>query len=404
MSHRRTGDLKLIQELNRSIILDAIRKSGPISRSKIAKLNKISPTTVTSAVNELIKEGLVYEGETGISSGGRKPILVHFRPDSRYIVAVSVTNSVIELGKLNLRPEVCEKQCFQVSSRKGEELLAYLVERIDAFINSLSDFDKCIGISIITPGIVDHRKGVIRYNSKLEWMDVPLKQIVENRCRIKTWLENDSNALALAEKEIGHYRDSENLLYVVIGEGVGAGIVLNGSIFRGLQGGAGELGHTIVERGGIRCECGNKGCLENYVSWPVVYSRIVSSLRNRKHTKMIEMADGNFSKITPSLFLKAAEEGDGLAEDILEDTASYLSTGLINIVNLFNPDFIILGGELVNQNEMLISKVNNIVAEQGLQSNISPLKIVASSLGADFELLSAANIVLHDQFKFTLCS
>lgn len=404
MSQRRTGDLKLIQELNRSIVFETIRRFGPISRSEIAKKNRISPTTVTSAVNELMKIGFVSEGKTGASSGGRKPILVHFSPNSRYIIGVSVTNSLITVGKLNLKPQVCRKQSVEVGSRKGNALVEYLLAFIDQFLQELPDLDQCIGISIVTPGIVDYESGVIRYNSKLEWMDAPLKNAVETRFGLKAWLDNDTNAVALAEKEIGHHQDCKNLFYIMVGDGVGAGIVLNGAVFRGQHGGAGEFGHTTVERGGIRCECGNKGCLENYVSWPVILSRVVSFVKMKGYTRMVEMAEGKVSQVSPAILLEAAEAGDRLAIDILEDTASYLSTGIINIVNLFNPDLVILGGDLTRGDKTLISMVNRLVLNQGLKTSTNQLKIDASSLGENFELLSAANVVLHDQFRFSLSS
>lgn len=402
MSRKRTGDLKLIQELNRSIIFETIRKYGPISRSEIAKKNHISPTTVTSAVNELIRSGFVQEGKPGASRGGRKPILVHFSPNSRFIIGVSITNSMVAIGKLNLQMEVCSKQTFSVGSYKGEALIDYLLDLIDRFLQTVSDLDKCIGISIVTPGIVDYESGIIRYNSHLMLKDVPLKERVEARCNLNVWMDNDSNAVALAEKEIGDYNEFENIFYIIIGDGVGAGIVLSGKVFRGYHGGAAEFGHTIVERGGIRCECGNKGCLEKYVGWPAIYSRIISSIAGNSYTNMTDMVDGELSDISPSVFLKALEGKDRLALNIMEDTASYLSTGIINIVNLFNPDLILLGGEVARENHFLMERVNELVAEQALKTNMNGLKICSSSLGKDFELISAANLVLHDQFQFSL--
>lgn len=404
MNQRRTGDLKLIQELNRSIVFDTIRKYGPISRSEIAKRNKISPTTVTSAVNELLKGGWVYEGEQGASSGGRKPILLHFSPDSHFIIGVSITNSSLFIGKLNIEAKLCEHRSYEVDGKKGAALIDDLLDQIESFLQAQSDLEKCIGISIVTPGIVDYESGVIRYNSKLMLIDVPLKEMVEKRLGVKTWLDNDTNAIALAEKEIGRYDDSENLLYIMIGEGVGAGIVLNGKVFRGNQGGAGEFGHTTVERGGIRCECGNKGCIENYVSWPALYSRIITSVTRKQQTEMIEMTSGNLDQITPEILLKASRNRDRLAVDILEDTASFLSTGIINIVNLFNPDLIILGGEVARNNDFLVSKVKEIVINQALKTNTDALEVDGSSLGEHFDLIAAANIVLHEQFAFSLSS
>jgi predicted NBD/HSP70 family sugar kinase len=151
---QRTGDLKLIQELNRSIILRTIRHYGPISRSEIAKKNKISPTTVTAAVKELIRQGLVYEDGIGVSTGGRKPVLVRFSSDSKFIIAVAITNSSIKVAEMNLEAKVRRQ----------------------------------------------------------------MKEMVEKQFKLKTWLENDANAIALAEKRFGAYRKFKNLIYITIGD------------------------------------------------------------------------------------------------------------------------------------------------------------------------------------------
>lgn len=157
----------------------------------------------------------------------------------------------------------------------GELLIDYFLKAIGQFLEKYSD-KKCIGISIVSPGFIDVDKGIIYENTKLKLKDIPLKEIVEKKFKLKTWLENDANAIALDEKQFGAYRKFKNLVYVTIGDGVGAGIIVNGSIFRGGNGGTGELGHTSIDRNGIHCDCGNRGCLENYVSWLAIYSKLSS--------------------------------------------------------------------------------------------------------------------------------
>jgi len=228
---QKTGNLKLIQELNRSIILKTIRHHGPISRSEIAKKNKISPTTVTAAVKELIYQGLVYEDGVGVSTGGRKPVLVRFSSDSKFIIAVAITNSSIKIAEMNLEAKVRRQKIFPVY---GKLVIDYLLKSIDRFLEEYSDLTKCIGISIVSPGIVDVDKGIIYENTKLKLKNIPLKEIVEKQFKLKTWLENDANAIALAEKRFGAYRKFKNLIYITISDGVGAGIIVNGSIFRSI--------------------------------------------------------------------------------------------------------------------------------------------------------------------------
>lgn len=401
---QKTGNLKLIQELNRSIILKTIRHYGPISRSEIAKRNKISPTTVTAAVKELICQGLVYEDGVDVSTGGRKPVLVRFSSDSKFIIAVAITNSSIKIAEMNLEAKVRRQKVFPVYNLTGKLVIDYLLKSIGQFLEEYSDLTKCIGISIISPGIINVDKGIIYENTKLKLKNIPLKEMVEKQFKLKTWLENDANAIALSEKRFGAYRKFKNLIYITIGDGVGAGIIVNGSIFRGCRGGAGEIGHTSIDRNGIPCDCGNTGCLENYVSWPAICSKVLSSVAQGKHTMMLELVKGDINRITPSIFRDALKKDDQLAKEIMKDTAAYLATGMVNLVNLLNPDIIILGGKVAYDNHFLLSQVKKLVFQKALNILTDKLEICPTSLEKDFRMIAAATIPLQEIFHFSISS
>jgi len=401
---QRTGDLKLIQELNRSIILKTIRHYGPISRSEIAKKNKISPTTVTAAVRKLLQQGLVCEDGVGVSTGGRKPVLVRFSSDSKFIIAVAITNSSIKIAEMNLEAKVRRQKVFPVYNLTGKLVIDYLLKSIGQFLEEYSDLTKCIGISIISPGIINVDKGIIYENTKLKLKNIPLKEMVEKQFKLKAWLENDANAIALAEKRFGAYRKFKNLIYITIGDGVGAGIIVNGSIFRGCRGGAGEVGHTSIDRNGIPCDCGNTGCLENYISWPAICSKVLSSVAQGKHTMMLELVKGDINRVTPSIFRDALKKNDQLAKEIMKDTAAYLATGMVNLVNLLNPDIIILGGKVAYDNQFLLSQVKKLVFQKALNILTDKLEICPTSLEKDFRIIAAATIPLHEIFHFSISS
>jgi len=401
---QKTGNLKLIQELNRSIVLKTIRHYGPISRSEIAKRNKISPTTVTAAVRKLLQQGLVCEDGVGVSTGGRKPVLVKFSSDSKFIIAVAITNSSIKIAEMNLEAKVRRQKIFPVYNLTGKLVIDYLLKSIGQFLEEYSDLTKYIGISIISPGIIDVDKGIIYESTKLKLKNIPLKEMVEKQFKLKTWLENDANAIALAEKRLGAYGKFKNLIYITISDGVGAGIIVNGSIFRGRRGGAGEVGHTSIDRNGIPCDCGNTGCLENYINWPAIYSKVLSSVAQGKHTMMLELVKGDISRITPSIFRDALKKDDQLAKEIMEDTATYLATGIVNLVNLFNPDIIILGGKVAYDNRFLLSQVKKLVFQQALTILTNKIEICSTSLRDDFRMIAAATIPLQEIFHFSVSS
>ncbi len=403
---QRTGDLKLIQELNRSIILKTIQNYGPISRSVIAKKNKISSTTVTAAVKKLIKQELVYEEGEGKSTGGRKPILLRFSSDSKFIIALAITNSAIKIAETNLETKINRQEIYPVNELTGKPFIDYLLKSIGQFLEIYpnSNLKKCIGISVTSPGIISVDKAVIYENTKLKLKNVPLKEIIQKKFKLKVWLENDTNAIVLAEKSFGAYKKLKNLVYITISDGVGAGIIVNGHIFRGHSGGTGEFGHTSIDRNGILCDCGNRGCLENYINWSAIYSKVLASVANGKHTMMVELTKGDIKQITPYIFRDALEKNDQLAKEIMTETAAYLATGIVNIVNLLNPDVIILGGKLAYDNHFLISEVKKIVFKQALNILTDKLEICSISLGKDFRIIASAAIPLKEIFHFSISS
>ncbi|MFB5190607.1 ROK family transcriptional regulator [Alicyclobacillus fastidiosus] len=401
---KRTGDLKLMQELNRYLILDVIRKSGPISRVKIAERVGVSPTTVTSAVNDLIEEGFVEEIGSGESSfhGGRKPILLRFCPNNYFLVCVSISNSAIVLGESNLDAEISSKQVYPMNGSLGEAIVEKMLNALEDFLSRYTDLTRCIGISIVAPGIIDATQGLLLYNTKLYLHNVDVKGIVEERFGLNVWFDNDANALVLAERDLGQAQSTDNVLFVTIGDGIGAGAIVNGSVFRGSKGGAGEFGHITIDRNGIRCECGNAGCLENYVSWPSIYAKIYASIVRGIPTVISDLIQGDLNRITPEVYLTALEQHDKVATEILEETADYLATGLVTLTNMFNPSAIILGGELFQGNHYFLERVSEQVLKNALNILNDDLIIRFTSLGEDDKLLGAAAVALNDVFHFSL--
>jgi N-acetylglucosamine repressor len=192
------------------------------------------------------------------------------------------------------------------------------------------------------------------------------------------------------------------LLYVYIGGGVGAGIVINDTILRGSRGGAGEFGHTSVNRNGIRCECGNVGCLENYVNWPAIRNRWYAEASMDQRTRLLELAKGDITTISPDHFSAALKEEDSVALAVMEDTVSLLGAGVVNMVNLFNPDVVILGGNVLYGNELMMNSLKAYIQQHALGFSTSSLEICSGSLGENAELIGAASILLQDVFQFTL--
>ncbi|WP_066189693.1 MULTISPECIES: ROK family transcriptional regulator [Gracilibacillus] len=405
MKKHRTGDLKFIQQLNESVVLEVIREKGPISRSKIAKVLEVSPTTVTSAVNLLMAKELVVEDGIGISSGGRKPVLLRFNPTAHSIIGVSVTNTKITIAVLDLHGNIRKREVHPTNYAKGKVMVELLVTKVSQFVQLYEDLPHCQGISVVLPGIIDAQHGTVSYNSKLDLFDVPLAKIIEEQIHLPVFIDNDANALVLSEYYFGSFTHYKNLIYITIDEGIGSGIMINGQIFRGSNGSSGEIGHTSVVPDGMKCECGSRGCLENYVSWPVIYAKIVAAMMaNAIQSTMYTMIGGDIRKLTPEVFLKALQEEDPLALRIMQEMVRYLSIALKNYIHLFDPEAIILSGSVVQGNQLLVEQLQQAVKKKVIPNLRSKINIQLTPLGSENRMVGAAAVLFNNKFRFTFAA
>ncbi|MBE3572485.1 MAG: ROK family transcriptional regulator [Moorella humiferrea] len=395
-TRRGPADLKLLQEMNRAQVLEIIRAYGPIARVDIARKTHLSPTTVASLVNDLIVEGWVRSAGEGESRGGRKPTLLEFNAKAGYIIAVDVTDSLLTIARTDLNARELEEERSVPHKVTGEALAELIGVTVGSLIDSMKARKLNIaGIGISTPGLVDADTGIVRYSLKLNWMDLPLGSMLKKRFDLTVYVENDTNAAALGEKWFGAGRPFENMVYVTVGSGVGAGLILGGRIFRGITGSAGELGHMSIDKGGERCECGNIGCLENLVAWPAVWARVTKAMKRGVPTVITELVD-NIDQVTPEILNKAAWAGDQLAVNALTEAGVSLGIGLANLVNLLNPEAIILGGELIGKDSFILQHVQKTMATHGLRVPGAAVRLLPHQLGEKARLYGVAGIVLHN--------
>ena len=243
---------------------------------------------------------------------------------------------------------------------------------------------------VCAPGPIDSRIGVVTAPPNLPgWKNVPLKQLIEEALSITTFLENDANAAALGEHRFGAGRGMQNMIYVTASTGIGGGLVLNGQLYSGATGAAGEIGHMTVLPWGPYCGCGNRGCLEALASGTAIARDGRELVRRGVPTLIADLAAGNPERVTAKLVAEAADKGDIEAQEILAEAMTYLGVGMANLVNLFNPELIVIGGGLTNMGEGLFGPVRRAIERRAFPAAVRAVKVVPAELGDDVGVLGA---------------
>ncbi|MBA2381003.1 MAG: ROK family transcriptional regulator, partial [Chloroflexi bacterium] len=245
---------------NERLVVRTLYDLGPISRAEVARLTGLTRTTVSDVVATLLENGVVREIGRGPSSGGKAPILLQVDDDARLVVGLDLGEEQFAGSIVNLRGEIRRTVTLAVDGRDGDAALDLVFELLDRLLDGSTA--ALLGIGIGTPGLVDSRTGTIRRAVNLDWRDLPLGAIVGERYDVPVNVANDSQAAALAEYTYAGGDRVPNLIAIRVGRGVGAGLILRGSLFQGDGSGASEIGHVVVDSGGALCRCGRTGCLE----------------------------------------------------------------------------------------------------------------------------------------------
>lgn len=253
-----------------------------------------------------------------------------------------------------------------------------------------------VGIGIACAGLVDAERGVVVTSPNLPaWHRVPLAQCMEAALGVRTLLANDANAAALGEHRFGAGRGASHMIFVTVSTGIGGGLVLGGKLYTGAWGTAGEIGHTIVESGGPRCACGREGCLEALASGTAMARDAIQRLTAGEPSQLLELAGGHLEEVTAELIGQAAGVGDNLAREVVERAATYLGIGLGNLVNLLNPEVIVVGGGVSRLGEMLLAPTRKAMQAHAFPFAVEGVRLVQASLGEMAGVMGMASYVME---------
>jgi predicted NBD/HSP70 family sugar kinase len=367
------------RDINRHIALNLIREHQPISRADLARRMTMTRGVVSVLVQELIGQGLIYEGATGEAARGRKPTFLHIRTHDRLVVAVDVrfTKTYLMLCDFAGRQLAIESYDTVFSI---PEFVKDLAARIRKLLKRQGQGFTCEGIGLVVPGMVDQRTGKILNAPALGWKEVDIRTKLSGATGLSVHIENTGRASALAQLwlERGEATGGHNFVYIGVSDGVGLGIVINGELLRGRDHIAGEFGHMPINLDGPLCMCGSRGCWEAYTSNLATLSRYFGWNLSKHSPKLLK--DAERSSFTIPDLVARARSGDSKALAAVLATGRFLGLGIATIINVVNPDCIYLAGEITTAWDLIQDTVRQAITERALTEAAArtPLRITSA--------------------------
>ena len=369
------GNVDLVKQLNSAAVYRLIDQHGPISRIQIAEQSQLAPASVTKITRQLIERGLIKEVDQQASTGGRRAISIVTETRQFQAIGVRLGRHDATLTLYDLSSKVLAEEHFPLPQRTQETLEHELLNTIATFLTTWQrKIRELIAISVILPGLVDPESGVVRYMPHIAVENWPLVKALEKRFNLTCFVGHDIRSLALAEHYFGATRDCEDSILVRVHRGTGAGIISNGRIFIGRNGNVGEIGHIQVDPLGERCHCGNFGCLETIAANAAIEQRVRHLLEQGYQSRL------TLDDCTIKAICKAANKGDPLASEVIEHAGRHLGKAISIAINLFNPQKVIIAGEIVEAGKVLLPAIESCINAQVLKAFRKNLPVMTSAL------------------------
>jgi predicted NBD/HSP70 family sugar kinase len=386
-----TGTLASLRALNRERVVEALRELGVASRAEIARRTGLSRSTVSTLVADLQREGLIVDRDAPAATdglavrGGRPPALIALARSAGVAVGIDFGKRHLAVAVSDLSHEILTEARREMpedyDARRGLDEAAELVE--EALDDAAVARRDVLGVGLGVPGPIHLSTGTVGSSAILPgWAGTRVADEMSERLRLPVHVDNDANLGALAELHWGAGRGRSSLAYIKIANGIGAGLVLQGRLFRGAGGTAGEIGHTTIDETGAICRCGSRGCLETVAAGPAIVELLRPSLG---------------PDVTVELVVQRALDGDLGARRAIGDAGRHVGSALADLCNLFNPEMIVVGGTLAATADILMEPMRDAVTRRAIPSAAQDVQIVAGALGERAEPLGAVALVLYER-------
>ncbi|MGH9672169.1 MAG: ROK family protein [Bryobacteraceae bacterium] len=390
------------RERDTCVILDVVRRFGPMSRVDIHDLTRLRPGTISMLVRDLLKRDSLREAGLSDNPTGRKQVLLRLNAESGYVLSIEFDADIVIAAILTLDARVKHliKEPTQMSGGVNGLVGQLLGSAERVMYESRIDRSRLAGVAVADPGLVNSRDGISVASSTIDfWKDVPLKKLFAERYSAPFLLESNTRARTVAERMIGAGHMAEDMLYLDYGTGIGLGVVVEGRTLRGRSECAGEFGHTHVIEGGPPCKCGSFGCLEALIGAPAIGARVRTAMLDGGHSAALAMAGGVPDRITGYMVLEAARAGDKMCAAVAGDIERYLGLALANAINLFNPELVVLDKRLELAGGEFLDGVARVARRQALRQSTEGLEFRFARLGADAGVLGAALLLINEVFE-----
>lgn len=376
MNGGQIGNVDLVKQLNSAAVYRLIDQQGPISRIQVADVSQLAPASVTKITRQLLERGLIKEVAQQASTGGRRAISLTTEVKPFHSVAVRLGRDYVQFCLYDLGGKALVQDQHDFRYTNQSDLQQGLTALLKDFINRSQDkIDQLIAIGITLPGLVNPTTGVVEYMPNTDIDKLALGEIVREKFGIECFVGNDVRGMALAEHYFGASQDCQDSILVSVHRGTGAGIIVNGQVFLGFNRNVGEIGHIQIDPLGEQCQCGNFGCLETVAANPAIVQRVKKLLAQGYESSLAKL-----EHITIQDVCQHALEGDELAQQSLVRVGNQLGKAIAITINLFNPQKIVIAGDITAAKDIVFPAIQRNVENQSLKTFHNQLPIVASQI------------------------
>jgi glucokinase-like ROK family protein len=398
----RTGDQIWVREHNLAVVLNYLWEAGrPVSRTYLVDVSGLNKSTIGSLLAQLQSWGFVKETGKSDPRPGRPGTLIDVNSDAGRLIGVEIGVGFISVIVTNLKTQVIWRQKVETDSQvplSQTQILEQAERLVHEAIQTAASDHYLFGIGVSIPALIDHTSGTVLFAPNLKWSNVPLRQMWRERFGVPVMVENDANAAALGEQLIGVAKQVDNFVHLSAGEGLGGGLVIDGKLYGGAGGFAGEVGHMTLEPDGPLCNCGNHGCWETLVGPVAIVRRVRQAAAQGLAPKLIALGDvnGNVNAIRLEHILHAAAQGEPAVLDALAEVGRYLGIGIANLINTFNPNMVVLGGVLSLAGPYIFPRAQQEVDARVMAVLRQNVQIIWSAFKFDACVIGSVTLILRE--------